>query len=1248
MGREMRKGDKEGRALEKGCRDRHRRAGCPGKGRGGCLREWSRGAERVWKALRSDWVSLTSNQDRDSSQRLDVWGLRRPEPALRPAAAGGRPREPRVSHCLHPPVPAGLGVISLSKCCHLVSSQIRTALLSVRKAMMGMRVKPWRFILWKSGSRARWCRTRRGKTRCRRKWIERLRGPHPRPPVAGRASWDDRRRCCRRADSGVRMARRGLLAWVSRVVVLLVLLCCAVSVLYMLACTPKGDDEQRGLPRAGGPTGKEAALQGWEEQQQRDYIGSLKRQIAQLQEELQERGEQLRGAQRLAGAPGRAQADLLAFLRSQVDRAEVHAGLKQATEYAAVPFDSFTLQKVYQLETGLTRHPEEKPVRKDKRDELAEAIESAVGALNSPSEGSPYQRPYTAADFIEGWRACAVGWRVAGQAARSPRDGDGAWTALGGPHRGQKRQPVVRPRKTRACSKHGPLTLAQGCSGKFTSTNDPFEGRGDRACPPPSTPGSALGLCNPRLSLQAGQTLSTLRNGPEEVGEVSTRVILVKRGVVQSSTRFGRGCCFFYQRTECLVPGLHPDRLSLQGALKVSRCSDQGLRPCRGRQRVTVFPSKCTPQVSDQYELRRSGISTNTSSLADPGRAMNILQKETLVPLALEDACQTYPHTEQFQENVITNQGLPFGTSDGPVQPAACALGQLGPHNLLVRALREGGVKLCGREQSGSPSLGQFCRWLDGHLGRRLQFVIEIHGGAWAPPTPRAVTKGRSSGPNTSRGLCDSDQTLQLLGTGAPCLLLQNTKHGFECFPPGSARRPPLRGALLCRRSICKVSSDRAAFYSSVELAEGKRLLMTTPCPRKPCHTNGRPLVVLEVWFLLHDGTHRLLFKCQWHSFWPLARPAPPPPAFAGLVVVRVAPASCLAAETSCFWEAEAPGEILIQSQVLVPGGPACISARCSFATWGEKARQAFGCVSGHLGIAGQMRESGEGRSGSGRLLWPDRRRTSGPELGLSSQPASPGRTALPTCPHGACAEEPHWFTVRFRAGLRDTRFLCHPTPTSPQCDSMGRDPQPFFRVGRGRASCQDRQPASFQGREDREGETWRWDEDAVQLDSRSGPAPGTPRGLPAQTAEVGFREDLTRRKDTHSVGVRGGPPGTGAAPACHPHEVLRCQGFIKVWMGHLLCVQSIPHCLKGWGRMEPGLRPEGPDDPLTEGQRWEPALGAWASELVHGHHWVVWEDMGGGEKGLLGGEQGVVDRWRGVESQLTWEVEPSLASGQT
>uniref|UniRef100_M3YN42 Hexosyltransferase n=1 Tax=Mustela putorius furo TaxID=9669 RepID=M3YN42_MUSPF len=212
----------------------------------------------------------------------------------------------------------------------------------------------------------------------------------------------------------VTMLRRGLLAWVSRVVVLLVLLCCAVSVLYMLACTPKGDEERLGLPRANGPTGKEgyqAALQEREEQH-RHYISSLKRQVAQLKQELQERGERLRSAQsqpsdaaglRLEpGPPEKTQADLLAFLRSQVDRAEVHAGVKLATEYAAVPFDSFTLQKVYQLETGLTRHPEEKPVRKDKRDELVEAVESALETLNSPAEGNPNRRPYSASDFIEG------------------------------------------------------------------------------------------------------------------------------------------------------------------------------------------------------------------------------------------------------------------------------------------------------------------------------------------------------------------------------------------------------------------------------------------------------------------------------------------------------------------------------------------------------------------------------------------------------------------------------------------------------------------------------------------------------------------------------------------------------------------------------------------------------------------------------------------------------------------------------
>ncbi|XP_038603436.1 chondroitin sulfate N-acetylgalactosaminyltransferase 1 [Tachyglossus aculeatus] len=211
------------------------------------------------------------------------------------------------------------------------------------------------------------------------------------------------------------MLRRGMLAWISRVVVLLVLLCCAVSVLYMLACTPKGDEEHLALPRANGPTGKEGyqAILQEREEQHRNYINSLKRQIAQLKDELQERSEQLKNVQDHngdsvglvagQGHPGKTQADLLDFLHSQVGKAEVQAGVKVSTEYAAVPFESFTLQKVYQLEMGLTRHPEEKPVRKDKRDELVEAIESALETLNSPAEESNTNgRTYTASDFIEG------------------------------------------------------------------------------------------------------------------------------------------------------------------------------------------------------------------------------------------------------------------------------------------------------------------------------------------------------------------------------------------------------------------------------------------------------------------------------------------------------------------------------------------------------------------------------------------------------------------------------------------------------------------------------------------------------------------------------------------------------------------------------------------------------------------------------------------------------------------------------
>ncbi|XP_058036441.1 chondroitin sulfate N-acetylgalactosaminyltransferase 1 isoform X1 [Ahaetulla prasina] len=213
------------------------------------------------------------------------------------------------------------------------------------------------------------------------------------------------------------MVRRGIIAWLSRIVVILVFLCCAASVFYMLTCTSRGNHQLSSFLRINSPTGKaeyRAILQKGEEYYW-DHINSLKRQIAELKDKLQERSEPLKNMQgqdtdklgiRLdLGNSEKSQKALLQFLHSQIDKAEIHTGIKLPNEYAALPFESFTQQKVYQLEMGLLRHPEEKPVRKDKRDELAEAIESGLEILNRPkSYSSINHRIYSISDFIEGIR----------------------------------------------------------------------------------------------------------------------------------------------------------------------------------------------------------------------------------------------------------------------------------------------------------------------------------------------------------------------------------------------------------------------------------------------------------------------------------------------------------------------------------------------------------------------------------------------------------------------------------------------------------------------------------------------------------------------------------------------------------------------------------------------------------------------------------------------------------------------------
>uniref|UniRef100_A0A1A7Z0N8 Hexosyltransferase n=2 Tax=Iconisemion striatum TaxID=60296 RepID=A0A1A7Z0N8_9TELE len=218
------------------------------------------------------------------------------------------------------------------------------------------------------------------------------------------------------------MPRRGLpfqgrVRWLFLgLLLLLVLLLFA----YLLECTPPADVSLV-LPGLAGETyGKEyyQALLQEHEERHLSRASSLKRQIAQLKQELQEMSEKLKlmqdkkeppGVQGLGENKDQEPGDLLEYLHSQIDKAEVNTGARLPSEYALVPFESFTSSKVYQLEMGLTRHPEEKPVRKDRRDELVEVVEAALDIINNPDEEdgveedmSMQRKTYTDSHFTEG------------------------------------------------------------------------------------------------------------------------------------------------------------------------------------------------------------------------------------------------------------------------------------------------------------------------------------------------------------------------------------------------------------------------------------------------------------------------------------------------------------------------------------------------------------------------------------------------------------------------------------------------------------------------------------------------------------------------------------------------------------------------------------------------------------------------------------------------------------------------------
>uniref|UniRef100_A0A3B3VQF8 Hexosyltransferase n=1 Tax=Poecilia latipinna TaxID=48699 RepID=A0A3B3VQF8_9TELE len=188
------------------------------------------------------------------------------------------------------------------------------------------------------------------------------------------------------------MLRRWLLALMARIGLITSGCCCFLLLFYLLGCKPSSHSKHPSLLWPGGATSKEGylALLQEREDSHRHYISSLMKQIAELKVALEERTQQLQESLEKAKIRWKyinaMHCVLQEFFRSQLKQAEVSSGVELPNEYALIPFDTFTLQTVYQLETGLTKHPAERPARRDRRDELIGTVETALHVLNGPQQ----------------------------------------------------------------------------------------------------------------------------------------------------------------------------------------------------------------------------------------------------------------------------------------------------------------------------------------------------------------------------------------------------------------------------------------------------------------------------------------------------------------------------------------------------------------------------------------------------------------------------------------------------------------------------------------------------------------------------------------------------------------------------------------------------------------------------------------------------------------------------------------------
>lgn len=207
------------------------------------------------------------------------------------------------------------------------------------------------------------------------------------------------------------MLKRWFVAMMARTRLLIMVTFCFTLFLYNPDCKTHRNQNQQILLKQIMDDMKYQALLQEHEEQYHHYTASLRKQIFHLKYALREKRHLQQSVQQAAlmhpmelEETHQSNSELEAFLHKQLHRMKSHIGLNVSNEYAVVPFESFTLHSVYQLETGLTKHP----VRKTLRMDLAGALEAALHILNGPKDkDDPEDRTiYSPRDFFEGEITC--------------------------------------------------------------------------------------------------------------------------------------------------------------------------------------------------------------------------------------------------------------------------------------------------------------------------------------------------------------------------------------------------------------------------------------------------------------------------------------------------------------------------------------------------------------------------------------------------------------------------------------------------------------------------------------------------------------------------------------------------------------------------------------------------------------------------------------------------------------------------